>query len=234
LARGAIWQLRWKRLETEGHKRPDLFLLDMYYGPGIPPAQRKEIADADDAVSNGERTLRQLLTKAGLSPQKGFELADSAGKRFAGVPRVFFSRKAFLEDALRAQKEGLPVVEKPDPIESDRGTPEQRYDSAMKRSTQNLSLEFDQILDRESCWGRHHVWLSGVALGSFFFFFQLLWQTLEDTPSRLHTAEDLFYLLASVCCLVFAWKWHWRPIKALRRSPLTPPAHTAHTAAPRR
>ena len=91
--------------------KPDVILLDLYYGPETPPALRAEIEEADEQLTRSEERVRILLAKAGQSPDSGFDLAQTLKKRYRGVPIAFFSRKAFLKDALRAQKAGYPLFE---------------------------------------------------------------------------------------------------------------------------
>ena len=187
--------------------KPDLFLLDLYYGPAISREQRKKIADADDEISAAEERLRILLLEADLSPEKGFDLAVAANRRFPRVPRVFFSRKASLVDALKAQKTGLPVVEKPDPNELDSGSVEDRYNAAMKRSAEDLKREFDDIMDRQSWWGQNHAWFSGLAFGFLFFFVQIMWDGIKSDPSNSKPLVIVSYSILSLACVVLAWIW---------------------------
>ncbi len=131
-------------LRAQRVKKPDLCLLDLYYGPHTNEAKRAEIGALDGQLSALEAKMRALLVEAGQSPQGGFDLAGEVQKRFPGIPRVFFSRKAFLEDALRAQKEGLPLLEKPDPTAEDIGaTEKEQKDLAFQRHSEQIRRFLD-------------------------------------------------------------------------------------------
>jgi hypothetical protein len=146
------------------------------------------------------------LLSAKLDPEQGFDLAKSALDQCASAPRVFFSRKAFLSDALKAQKNGLPVVEKPDPDNNDKGTEEVRMDSAMMRAASNLAIEFDAIISRNSWWGRNHAWFSGFALGLFFFFLGLLWEASSSSSFPHPLSLSLVSVLAAVLCAGLSYR----------------------------
>jgi hypothetical protein len=128
--------------------KPDLVLLDLYYGPETRKEMRNEIEKADDELSIAEDKLRKLLEEARQSPDGGFELAEQVHAQIPTSARAFFSRKAFLKDALNAQKKELPLVEKPDPDEGDRkmtntrvrcvATPASYRGSSMASSTGTL------------------------------------------------------------------------------------------------
>lgn len=95
-----------------------------------------------------------------------------------GTPRIFFSRKAFLQDALRAHENGLSVLEKPDPDEVDQHTPNP-YDSAFRRNGEQLARYLDRIIARNGWWRRNREFLGGFATGFFFFLLKLaldLWK----------------------------------------------------------
>src|SRR5258708_4061741 len=104
-----------KALEEKGIAKPDLFLLDLYYGPQTNATQRQQIEIVDRELSVAEARVRDLLVKAGQSPRGGQDLEEEVAHRCPGVPRAFFSRKAFLQDALDAYERGLPLLAKPDP-----------------------------------------------------------------------------------------------------------------------
>ncbi len=61
-------------------------------------------------MTKAESKLRERLVEAGIVAQKGFDLAEKVKTRFSHVQiaTAFFSRKAFLSDALAAQKKGFP------------------------------------------------------------------------------------------------------------------------------
>jgi hypothetical protein len=161
--------------------KPDLILLDLYYGKLTDDATRTELMAADVELSKMETRVRALLLKAGQSPEQGFELADEVQKRFPGVPRVFFSRKAFLDDALRAQKKGLPLLEKPDPDPDEKGaTLPEKYDEAMRRMANQIAISLDGVINLNSWWVRKRPVIQGFVSGFFFFLVKIgldLWKT---------------------------------------------------------
>lgn len=190
-------------------KKPDLFLLDMYLGPSISEEDRAEIAKADYEVTKAEGKLRERLLKAGIVAEKGFELAEKVRTRFshAQIASAFFSRKAFLNDALAAQKKGLPVVEKPDPGPADKGSEEEQYNSAMNRSADLLREEFEGIISRASWWYRHRAVLSSFASGLCFVFVPMFFEALSHTPSGLDWVRAAILLLLASVFGALAWKW---------------------------
>lgn len=190
-------------------KKPDLFLLDMYLGPSISDEDRTKIASADYEVTKAESKLRERLVEAGIVAQKGFDLAEKVKTRFSHVQiaTAFFSRKAFLSDALAAQKKGLPVIEKPDPGPADKGTEEEQYSSAMNRNADLLREEFEGIISRASWWYRRRAVLSSFASGFCFVFVPMLLEALTHSPTGLDLARIVILLVLSVVFGVLAWKW---------------------------
>jgi len=163
-------------LEAKRVNKPDLFLLDLYYGPHTSLEKRAQIAALDDDLSASENKMRSLLREAGQSPQGGFDLAGEAAKRFPGVPRVLFSRKAFLEDALTAQKQGLPLLTKPDPTAEDTGATEKdRKDKAFARHADEVKRFLDGKINLNTWWVRNRPKVESFATGLFFFFAKIVW-----------------------------------------------------------
>jgi CheY-like chemotaxis protein len=165
----ALDELRKRRV-----RKPDLFLLDLYYGPAMSDEIRGAIAVADQEILTRENEIRALLLRAGQSPDAGFQLAEEACARFRGTPRVFFSRKAFLQDALTAHERGLPVLEKPDPNEEDERS-EDPYKAALRRHSDQLFRYLEGVINRNTWWRRSRNWLSGFASGFSFFLLKLAW-----------------------------------------------------------
>lgn len=156
--------------------KPDLFLLDLYYGPETSAAMREEIATLDEQLSAREAEMRELLDRAGQSQQGGFNLADEVQRTHPGVPCVFFSRKAFLEDALRAQDRGLPVLQKPDPDANDGDAAKSaRYDSAFKRHAVHIARSLDRKITLNTWWVRNRQKVESFAMGFFFFLLKVGW-----------------------------------------------------------
>lgn len=194
----AIDELRAQRV-----KKPDLCLLDLYYGPHTNEAKRAEIGALDGQLSALEAKMRALLVEAGQSPQGGFDLAGEVQKRFPGIPRVFFSRKAFLEDALRAQKEGLPLLEKPDPTAEDIGaTEKERKDSAFQRHAEQIRRFLDGRINLNTWWVRNRQKVESFATGFFFFFVKIVWDLFKGNT---HVTEVFIWvgLLLVACYALF-------------------------------
>jgi hypothetical protein len=138
-------------LKNKRISKPDLFLLDLYFGPILDDEQRRKMREADAKLTKEEDKVRQLLASFGQKPEGGFSLADDAATRCPRVPRVFFSRKAFLEDAMKAQEKSLPLLQKPDP---GRG---EDHDTALERNAEEVSRKINQIIYQNSFWVRHRL-----------------------------------------------------------------------------
>lgn len=165
----ALDDLRRRRI-----RKPDLFVLDLYYGPAMSDETRQAIAAADQQILVKENEIRSLLLRAGQSPDAGFQLAEEANGRFPGTPRLFFSRKAFLQDALTAHERGLSVLEKPDPNEEDERSADP-YEAAFRRHSENLFRYFEGVINRHTWWRRHREWLVGFASGFALFLLKIAW-----------------------------------------------------------
>src|SRR5262245_34111256 len=83
-------------LRELGGRRPDLFLLDLYFGTNTSDEQRAAILAADQEEARAEFNVLQLMIKYGQRSDEGFDLVDRVTARFKNVPRAFFSRRAFL------------------------------------------------------------------------------------------------------------------------------------------
>ena len=169
----ALEELRQQRV-----RKPDIFVLDLYYGPEMQDAVRQQIAEIDDQIQALEQQIRALLTQAQQSTDGGFGLAQEAQAKFPQKPMVFFSRKAFLQDALASYERGLRVLEKPDPNDADRGTPDP-YIAAFQRHADNIARSLDRIININTWWARNREWLSGFCVGFFFFLLQFAFDLWE-------------------------------------------------------
>jgi hypothetical protein len=139
--------------------KPDLFLLDLYFGPTPKPDERRKMLEADAKLTKQADEVRQLLAGFKQEPKRGFSLAEDAARRCPHVPRVFFSRKAFLEDSMDAQEKGLPLLGKPDPVGGE------SYDAALKRNAQKIISKIDQIIYQNSFRARHGQRIEGLIVG---------------------------------------------------------------------
>ena len=153
----ALGELKQRRI-----KRPDIFLLDLYYGPNTDDEKHAEIAESYEELSKKVKELQVLLVQAGQSPNGGFDLVDQVRKKHESVSLAFFSRKASMEDAERAHRQKVPVLKKPDPDDSDEGTMAQRYDMAFRRHRDELARQIDGIIDRNTFWARNSRWIEWI------------------------------------------------------------------------
>lgn len=190
-------------LQDQRVKKPDIFLLDLYYGPETTEAMRARIDALDEELSDSERKMRELLVEAGQSPQGGFDLSEEIRSRFPRVPRAFFSRKAFLEDALRAQDEGLPVLEKPDSHAADTGaTKKERYDAAFERHAVEIARWLDRKINLNTWWVRHREKLGSFAMGFFFFLLKVGWDIWKGN-AQFYEMGIWFVLLCIASYVLF-------------------------------
>jgi len=148
-----------KELKKQGVSKPDLVLLDLYFGPKPVEKKRQEMLEADAELAEKEREVRTLLFDSGQTPENGFKLADDAAELFPRVPRAFFSRRAYLEDAMRAHDEGLKLLEKADP-----GT-DGDYDKALEANKDTIRSKIDRIIYRNSFWVRNRQRVEGFIVG---------------------------------------------------------------------
>jgi CheY-like chemotaxis protein len=109
-----------KEMAHKKWKKPDLFVLDLYFPKGksdgaVISALRATPVEfvADDgviekAMQNYERAnarLESILQAHRQSPDGGIDLARLARKQYPRVPTVFYSRNPTADDYLRAMKE---------------------------------------------------------------------------------------------------------------------------------
>lgn len=179
------------KLRAQRVGKPDLFLLDLYYGPDTSEVQRAKITALDGELSAVETRMRALLLDAGQSTKGGFDLAGEVEKRFPQIPRVLFSRKAFVEDALDAQKKGLPLLAKPDPTAEDTGaTDKERKDKAFARHADEIKRFLDGKINLNTWWVRNRTRVESFATGFFFFFVKIVW---DFWKGNTHLTEILVW-----------------------------------------
>jgi len=155
-----------KELQGQGRRKPDLFLLDLYYGPSTKEDMRARISDAYEKLSAEGMKLQVQLLQAGQSTKGGFQLAEEAQQKHKNVARVFFSRKAFVKDCEEAHERGIAVLKKPDPGEEDSGrTRADRYDAAFRRHLDEIFRHIDRMMDQSTWWMRHRQLVAGFGLG---------------------------------------------------------------------
>jgi CheY-like chemotaxis protein len=138
--------------------RPQLFVLDMYYGPETKNDDRTRVSDAWRELIDAQRKFYELLRSLGQSADGGLELADHVRRRYPDVPIVFFTRKGSLEDADRAFRAGATaVLKKPDArVPADRSVaPEAALDQAMMAYRGELARRLRYIIDQHAWLARH-------------------------------------------------------------------------------
>jgi hypothetical protein len=156
---GTTFDAAIKDLKEKHVSRPDLILLDLYFGPKPDEEKRQKMLKADAELAKKEHEVRTLLFASGQTPEGGFKLADDAAKLFPRVPRAFFSRRAYLEDAMRAHDEGLKLLEKADPGEDG------DYDKALEANKDTIKSKIDRIIYRNSFWVRNRQRVEGFIVG---------------------------------------------------------------------
>ncbi len=105
-------------LQKQGFKKPDIFVLDMYFpeGPQNTIQQLSELNAAWAKYRAAHADFMSTLARLGQTIAGGEALADQIRKRYGSPKYVFLSRKATLEEGLRALGRGaLDVIKKPDP-----------------------------------------------------------------------------------------------------------------------
>lgn len=79
------------------------------------------LKEAHGVVAESQRLLSALCQELCQSPEGGIRVLKELNKAYAGVPKVFYSRKATIADVKRAMMAGgLDVLSKPHPSIEDR------------------------------------------------------------------------------------------------------------------
>ncbi len=157
-------------LTNQGRKKPDLFLLDLYFPEeGLPTDEDLEkLHDARAAYLKAATTFRTLLTQLNQTSEGGFKIArDLRQNHRIGI--AFFTRKGTLEDAISAYEDhhAVSVIKKPDPNPEDVGSGNlsQAYDNAIKDGAERLEGHILRAIRRASWWGQHRDLVLGLAIG---------------------------------------------------------------------
>jgi hypothetical protein len=109
----------------------------------------------------------------------------------------------FLGDALHAQKEGLPLLEKPGATPEDIGATEKEWkDSAFKRDTEQIRRFLDGRINLNTWWVRDRQKVENSATGFFFFFVKIVWDLFKGNT---HSTELFVWvgLLIVACYALF-------------------------------
>jgi DNA-binding NtrC family response regulator len=159
-------------LRTQGRRRVDLYVLDMYFpneGTNT-PEELSKLGKAWDAFCTAEDALKNVLTELGQSFAGGRALAKQIASRssFAKTPFVFFTRKGNLLDAIEAYEHtgALSVIKKPDPRQPvDEAQRTRAYDDAMINNRDALIRSFESAIHRASLWYRYKAQIPGFISG---------------------------------------------------------------------
>jgi CheY-like chemotaxis protein len=160
-------------LQRQGHRKPDLFVLDMYFPEGQlnTPEELDELRDAWRAYRRAQAEFISTLARLGQTAAGGEDLADQIRKRCDRPQYVFFTRKGTLEEGLRALRRGaLDVIKKPDPPDADAfgASLTNAEDKAFRNQAQEIEAELSQAIRKTTWWWKHHeaVWAALIAFFS--------------------------------------------------------------------
>jgi DNA-binding NarL/FixJ family response regulator len=147
-------------LRKAGRKKPDLFVLDLYFpqGPRNTPEELSELHEAWDQYNAAQAHLLSVLGKLRQSTRGGEALAEEVWQRCRSRNYVFFTRKATLEEGMAALKRGaLSVIKKPDPnrAEVEAGTLTEALDSAFRNRSSEIAGEFSNAIRKATWWWKH-------------------------------------------------------------------------------
>jgi len=175
-------------LHLKGFKKPDLFILDMYFSLGttITDEGLNEIHEARKVFLQANSEYREILARHGESHIGGFKLAKKL--RETHDPYIFLTRKAMLEEALEALNDGaLKVIKKPDPnkttIENAKNLLD-AYDNAFEEHAPKIAEEIKNTI-KETKWWRRKVFVGiGGAIIGFFIggITQMVFSLIQITP----------------------------------------------------
>jgi CheY-like chemotaxis protein len=156
-------------LKKSGCKKPDLFLVDLYFPDTgtLPQSALEELHRARGVYLKAEKKFRALLARQGQSSEGGFRIARDLRKTHR-IGVAFFTRKGTLEDAISAYEDhdAVSVIKKPDPdseVAADQLPA--AYDGAMQNAADLLAGQILRAIRRCSWWGRHRDHVAGLALG---------------------------------------------------------------------
>jgi CheY-like chemotaxis protein len=107
---------------TEAGRRPNLFLLDLYFPTGrdSTPEERLEMARLKGEVEAAQARLNAYLAQIGQDRSGGLRLLSQVRREFPDTPIVFYTRKGTLEDVNACLEAGAAaVLKKPQPSSLD-------------------------------------------------------------------------------------------------------------------
>lgn len=157
-------------VNKQGHKKPNLFILDLYFpdGPRNTEDEIMELCRARETLLEAESKFITLMAKLRLSSHGGLKLATDLRERWGASPFIYLTRKGTLEDSVRGLKQGaLKVIKKPDPNkrEKESKTMRKAYDLAFKNNAGKIAFEIEDAIRTSSWWWRNKKAAGGFALG---------------------------------------------------------------------
>jgi CheY-like chemotaxis protein len=157
-------------LRKQGSDKPDLFVLDMYFpeGPLNTESELSQLNAAWTKYRAAEADFMSTLARLRQTSDGGEALADRIRRRYGSPKYVFFSRKATLEEGLRALRRGaLDIIKKPDPSSTEAAgkSPTEAEDEAFRNRSSEIAAELSEAIRRTTWWWKHHeaVWAALVA-----------------------------------------------------------------------
>jgi len=147
-------------LQKQGSKKPKLFVLDMYFPEG-PLNTQRELAELHAAwirYRTAQADFMSVLARLGQTSAGGETLAEQVKKRYGSCKYVFLTRKATLEEGLRALRRGaLDVIKKPDPssTEAQGKSLPVLEDEAFRDKSSEIAAELLKAIRNANWWWRH-------------------------------------------------------------------------------
>lgn len=157
-------------LRNQGRKRPDLFVLDLYFPEGGRNTEQElaELHSARQASLEAQARFNSVLGRLRQTSHGGLELANDVRNNYRSVGYVFFTRKGTLEDAIRAFRHGaLKMVKKPDPnrAEEEGKTISEAYDTALRNNANEVAHEIREAIRASSWWWKNKRIVFGIIIG---------------------------------------------------------------------
>ena len=157
-------------LQKEGTEEPDLFVLDMYFPEG-PLNTEQELAELNAAWTNYRRAHAEFMSTLGRLRQTsggGEALAGQIRKKYDSPKYVFLTRKATLEEGLRALRRcAIDVKKKTDPnsTQADGRSLIEAEDEAFRNRSPEMAAELLEAIRKTTWWWKHHeaFWAALVA-----------------------------------------------------------------------
>ena len=157
-------------LRKAGPKKPDLFVLDLYFPQGPPntPQELSELHEAWNKHNDAQAHLLSVLGKLRQTTDGGKALAEEVLQRCRSRNYVFFTRKATLEEGMAALKRGaLSVIKKPDPnpAEVKAGMLTEALDSAFRNRSSEIAAELSDAIRKATWWWKHRESVYSASIG---------------------------------------------------------------------